>query len=262
MSGYVLCQTRMAKTPYYIENISTNIYSVEELCFYLFHNVYLIDESLMNDELFDWLSQELKLSALAQKLKVLKGKYVMPYEYVFPIFKEINYLSYEELRTLSAQLSRVAKEPPMVRKKLKGDSLVENGMYAGALKNYQELLEALHKGEQEPRKGFMGSVYHNMGCTYSYLFQKEEAVECFERAYRHLHTMNALKSYLYAYYEARTPIEYASKLAELGVDEKTGREIEAQIQKVWEKNEVPVYGHNVDVMLEKLTKEYHRSTGS
>lgn len=262
MSGYVLCQTKTARVPYYIENISTNIYSVEELCFYLFHNVYLIDESLMNDGLFDWLQRELDLSGLAAKLRALKGKYAQPHEYVFPIFKEINYLSYEELKTLSAQLGRLSKEPPMTRKKLKGDSLVENGMYVGALHTYQELLEELHKGAEEPRKGFMGSVYHNMGCAYSYLFQKEEALKCFEKAYSHLHTMNALKSYLYAFSDARTPIEYASKLAELGVDEKTGREIEEGMNQAWEKSEVPVYEHNVDVILEKLTKEYHRSTGS
>ena len=31
MSGYILCQTQKAKIPYYIENISTNVYSLEEL---------------------------------------------------------------------------------------------------------------------------------------------------------------------------------------------------------------------------------------
>ena len=40
MSGYILCQVKRAKLPYYIENISTNIYSIEELCFYFYHNIY------------------------------------------------------------------------------------------------------------------------------------------------------------------------------------------------------------------------------
>lgn len=34
MSGYILCQLKRAEIPYYIENISTNIYSIEELCYY------------------------------------------------------------------------------------------------------------------------------------------------------------------------------------------------------------------------------------
>ena len=45
MSGYILCQVKRAKNPYYISNISTNIYSIEELCYYLYHNIYLLDRS-------------------------------------------------------------------------------------------------------------------------------------------------------------------------------------------------------------------------
>ena len=30
MSSYILCQVKRASMPYYIENISTNIYSIEE----------------------------------------------------------------------------------------------------------------------------------------------------------------------------------------------------------------------------------------
>ena len=42
--SYDLCLLPQAKKPYYIENIRTNIYSLEELCFYLYNNACLIDE--------------------------------------------------------------------------------------------------------------------------------------------------------------------------------------------------------------------------
>ena len=61
MSGYILCQVEKAKTPYYIENISVNIYSIEELCFYLRHNIYLLDETIINVELCHWIRDELEL---------------------------------------------------------------------------------------------------------------------------------------------------------------------------------------------------------
>ena len=53
MSGYILCQLKRAKMPYYIENISTNIYSIEELCYYFYHNIYLLDETILNEHLCD-----------------------------------------------------------------------------------------------------------------------------------------------------------------------------------------------------------------
>ena len=61
MSGYILCQTKTADSPYFIENISTNIYTLEELCYYLFHNLYLIDDTVMNERLCLWLQDELNL---------------------------------------------------------------------------------------------------------------------------------------------------------------------------------------------------------
>lgn len=65
MSGYILCQTKKAQTPYFIENISTSIYTLEELCYYLYHNLYLVDSSIINEGLCTWISEELDLPRLA-----------------------------------------------------------------------------------------------------------------------------------------------------------------------------------------------------
>ena len=69
LSGYILCQTKTADSPYFIENISTNIYTLEELCYYLFHNLYLIDDTVMNERLCLWLQDELNLPGLAARLR-------------------------------------------------------------------------------------------------------------------------------------------------------------------------------------------------
>lgn len=59
MSGYILCQIK-AQHPCYIESISLNIYSIEELCYFLFYNLlYLLDDSILNTELCDWIRDEL-----------------------------------------------------------------------------------------------------------------------------------------------------------------------------------------------------------
>ena len=75
MSGYILCQTKKAEKPYFVENISTNIYSLEELCYYLYHNLYLVDSSVMNEGLCIWISEELDLPRLAAKLRPHLGKF-------------------------------------------------------------------------------------------------------------------------------------------------------------------------------------------
>ena len=259
MSGYILCQTKKADVPYYVENISTNIYSIEELCYYLYHNLYLVDDSIMNDGLCDWLDEELQLHSLAAKLRPRVGKFASAEDFLYPIFKEINYLTYEELRALNVKLIKYDKEAPLIREKKKGDALAGNGMYVNAIRVYQKLLE--RKDLEAAREGITRELWHNLGCAYSYLFQMEKAVECFEKEYLCGNTKDALKTYLIAYKSIRTPIEYESRLTELKVGEDVRREIGEILNHFARKPETPVYSQHVDGLLEQFMTDYHRSTG-
>lgn len=80
MSGYILCKTPMASVPYYIKNVGTNIYSIEELCYYLYQNLYLVDESLMNVGLCKWIGRELRMKELARRLSILMEHNTVPLE--------------------------------------------------------------------------------------------------------------------------------------------------------------------------------------
>lgn len=260
MSGYILCQTKKAEIPYYIENISTNIYSLEELCYYFYHNLYLVDETILNEGLCDWIRNELNLSKLASKLRNKLGKFSGVEDFLYPVFKEINYLTYEELKTLNSRIQKLDRENPLIREKEKGDALNENGMYVHAIRVYQELLKK--DDLEEVREGFRESVYHNLGCAYSYLFQMEKALECFLKAYEEHHSRAALKSYLIAFHSVRTPIEYESRAAELGADKGLTDEISADLVNFARRPRVHVHNRNIDNMLERFTREYHRSTGS
>lgn len=141
MSGYILCQVKRAKLPYYIENISTNIYSIEELCFYFYHNIYLLDSTILNEELCFWIRDQLGLKKLADNLyKHLDDDDMKVGDFILPVFKEINYLSLEEFHKLNQQIQQLAKEPEVLRQKRKGDYLMEHGKYVNAIKVYQKAL--------------------------------------------------------------------------------------------------------------------------
>ncbi len=53
----------------FISSIDINIYTIEELCFYLWKNVSLLDESILNEKLCDWLEGELGMQRLAFHLR-------------------------------------------------------------------------------------------------------------------------------------------------------------------------------------------------
>lgn len=258
--GYILCQVPRAERPYFIKNISTNIYSIEELCYYMYYNLYLLDSSIFNEELCDWIEKELKLHKLAGKLRPLMGKFTAAEDVLYPVFKEINYLTYGELKDLAVKLRRYDEEAPALRKKRMGDSLVENGMYVHAIQVYQELLKK--ENPETVREGLTEDIWHNLGCAYSYLFQMEKALECFRSAYEFGKSEKAKKTYLMAVRSMRTPIEYESAAAELDADEALLAEIKDEAAAFAKKPEVTVYSHNIDTMLTRFTENYHRSTGS
>ncbi|MCF0132900.1 MAG: hypothetical protein HUJ72_03430 [Blautia sp.] len=260
MSGYILCEVKKADKPYYIKNICTNIYSIEELCYYFYHNLYLIDRSIMNEELCDWIEEELHCRELAEKLRHRVGKFAVVEDVLYPVFKEINYLTYDELKKLSSRVARYDAESPLVREKKKADALAANGMYVHAIKVYQELLKKPRL--EEAKNGLTVQIWHNLGCVYSYLFQMEKTLDCFEQAIKAGGGEKEQKAYLMAYKTIRTPIEYESKLTELGFVESIPKEIEEDLERFARKPERKVYVQHVDELLTAFMKDYHRSTGS
>lgn len=260
MGGYILCQTKKAKVPYFIENISTNIYSLEELCYYLYHNLYLVDKTIINENLCNWIQKELDLPKLAAKLRPCVGKFASAEDILYPVFKEINYLTYEELKALNTQIQKLDSEPVPVREKHKGDSLVENGMYVNAIHVYEKLLE--RDDLKDAGAELAGEVWYNLGCAYSYLFQMEKALECFWKACENGGGREALKTYLICYFTIHTQEEYENRVKELGVEKELADEVHDTLVKFTKVPRQEVEPQRIDAMIEEFMKEYHRSTGS
>ena len=276
--SYILCRTKPAAAPFYIENISTNIYSIEELCFYLYNNLYLVDETILNEKLCEWLQIELGLTALSKKVRGLLEQKVSVGQVLAPIFKEIYYLSHEEMRIFNAKLEQYEAQPARVRMKMKADYLYGNEKFRNALNIYKASLKLSE--EDETGSQFKGSVYYNMGCAYAKLFQMDEAIHCFSLAYEHLRTMASIKSYLYAVYMEYGEEALEDKARQLGVDDERRDdillEVEIAADELFEtadgkeyaraleekkKGNFDVYREAMKSLLTRLTGEYHKSTG-
>ena len=258
MSGYILCQIKRASFPYYIENISTNIYSIEELCYYFHHNIYLLDETIINEQLCDWLRDELDLQKLYRKLYKILEEERGTGDFILAVFKEINYLTHEEFKKVNEELVLLEKLLPAVRTKKKADYLVGNGMYVNAIRIYENALKGV--GLDGLGSQYEGEIYHNMGCAYLHLFQMEEGEKCLKKAYEKLHTKYILKHYLTScrlhMSEQEWKAECEKMNAEPDVCEEIRKETEMEKQTVLQEKI-----KDTDELLERFTREYHRSTG-
>ena len=59
MGELILCKQSIAANPYFIEDGALNIYSLEELSYYIVHNVYLLNTEFASKELCRWIGGEL-----------------------------------------------------------------------------------------------------------------------------------------------------------------------------------------------------------
>lgn len=258
MSGYRLCQTKMADTPYYIENISMNIYSLEELCYYMYHNIFLLDDTIVNEGLLEWIRDELELKKLYHALEKELEEFHGLGDFTLLIFKEINYLTHQEFREYNGKLARLEHEPPIGREKLKADYLVENHKYVNAIKVYKSIL-AQAKGSRLGGQ-FTGEVHYNMGCAYMHMFQYEEALDCFKSAYECLPEAHILKAYLTCCYITKPYAQYQQLATYLKVSEEVQEAVEQRVQKVRESIPFQIDLNQIDGFLEKIRKDYHNST--
>ena len=92
---------------------------------------------------------------------------------------------------------------------------------------------------------------YNLGCAYSYLFQMEKAQECFLESYREAHSKDALKAYIIAYSSVHDKTDYDIK-----------EEIRQSLKAFESVPEEKTDEKNLNALLERLMKDYHRSTGS
>ena len=74
MGRIILCVGSYAKTPYYIERSGLQVYSIEEICYFLCENVVLLDQEIINQQLVQWISTECQLEELAKELNQILQK--------------------------------------------------------------------------------------------------------------------------------------------------------------------------------------------
>lgn len=201
--SFDLCRVKTADNPYYIENIGVYIYSAEELCFFLKENIYLIDESIMNEVLCDWIRDELELKSLYRQLYEQLQRMEEAGDgadrsaavsgFVMPIFREIGYLPPKQMKQYQDTLSSLAVQPEDARDKLKGDYLARSNMLGNAVNEYLKILSRRSKGGGAQ---FYAQVLENLGCAYARMYRFEEAADAFEEAWKMAKGKEALRRFV------------------------------------------------------------------
>ena len=196
MAGLILCRSKYADRPYYISNMSINIYSLEELCYYLYNNIYLIGTDLFDEGLVAYIDRELGEKELASQLEFLISQNAGLSELVMTVLRYVDYYSEEEINGLLVIIDELDTQNVSERLKARADNFLSNKRYSSAIHNYESIIY----GRRDASLGddFYGNVWHNMGVAYAEMFAFYDAEKCFEKAYMLNHRDESSKAALAA----------------------------------------------------------------
>ena len=192
MAGVILSRSKYSDKPYYISNMSINIYSMEELCYYIYNNIYLIGTDLLEPGLISYIESELGETELASQLEFLMTQNAGLSEIVMTILRYVDYYSVREIQELKDTIDKLDLQNATERLKLRADNFLNNKRYYSAIHNYEIILYG--KADRSLPISFYGDVWHNMGVAYGRMFFYKDAEICFNTAYELNNNENSLKA--------------------------------------------------------------------
>lgn len=196
MGSLILCHNQKAKHPYEITRVRKRIYTIEELCFYLCNNLYLIDYTIMNEQFCDWVCEELECEELAQELIEVLQKRGSIEQFVLKILNYAKIYSNQEMIHIQNVLERLKTQRDIERQKYKADNLLESGEIESAILVYQSILQS--ERDESVDEKFYGRIYGCLGAAYGRTLLYEEAANMYEKAYQICEDESMLRAYLYA----------------------------------------------------------------
>ena len=255
MGNLILCHDRHAAHPYEVTRIHSRIFTIEELCYYLCNNLYLIDYTIMNEQLCDWLDEELGMESLASDLRDVLRLRGSVEKFVLTILKASRIYREPEMIRIQNVLEHLKNQRDIERQKYKGDNLLESGEIEEAILVYQAILNQ-EKDESVDEK-FYGKIYAGLGAAYGRLFLYQESARMYDRAYQICEDKALLKPYLYASYKYMSMEEYHILITKHEEYMEVNAQMRQEIDEIKENLQIEPNS----VLLEKWKRQHRRSHG-
>ncbi len=222
------CTGQIAKTPYYFEKAYVNVYSIEELCYVIYENAFLIDSDILSRDLVNWIDKECGLTELSRDLYMLINQNALPKAFVGTILDYVGFYSKDEIKKVESILNLNVSMNVFEKWKAKADFLTENRHFLLAVKEYEKLLSGLPEGEVDLRS----RIYNNLGVTYMHLYLSDAAIDCFKKAYELNNDWDAYKNRLAALRLTLSDDEYIRIVSEEENSYRINDTLESEFERV------------------------------
>jgi len=260
VSELILCKGRLSENPYYIVGLGMNIYSIEELCYYLVKDAYILDNDIMDENLCDYIGDELLLTDLASALKSLIKSGASLGQFVTTILDMTGYLPDEEKAKIKQVLVDNASLGFAEKRKKRADNLLEAKKYTRAIDEYQYMIGRMKKSD-DPQ--MYACILHNIGVAYARLFMYDKASYYFKEAVMIDEDREIMIHYLQSLRMTMKKESYERFVLRMGYSDSLIREADDRLIDAKNEKVDSEYAREIedikDLRLEGKISEYYRS---
>lgn len=215
-----LCVGEYSTTPYQIPGLNIYIHCLEELCFCIKENAFLLDEAIMNRELTDYLEVKLGEKELGRELWKMVTRQCTLESFCGTILKYTGLYNAREIHRTLDILKGSEGLTGIEKQKKQADFLLGKKKYVAAIRNYDAMLEQWNLPEYRrdmPAASVKAAICHNKGVALACMMLYEQAAAMFLEAYSLEGDKEECRAYLAAkrmYLSEEEYIQFVASLPE------------------------------------------------
>ncbi len=232
MGKLIQCSSCIAKKPYHFRLTKTNVYSIEEVCYYIRHNIYMMQEEVFDREFAMWIRSELHMDKTADKLEYLIQDHHNLKDIVVTICCSCDYYEEEEINELIRIMDETDSLPMYARRKRKGDNYLRCQSYERALEEYEKIFESDEILQADIT--VYGDLFHNMGVAYVNMGELKKASEMFLKAYEKNNRDESLAQCLFALRLGKDTESFEKLVKDLEIPEEKQNQWEEEYHRAME----------------------------
>lgn len=195
MGKLIQCSSQLAKNPYYFRVTDTNVYSIEEVCYFIHQNIYMLQSDFFTYGFAAWLRKELGMEDTAAKMENMLHYNNNLKDIVVTLCCSCDYYDEKEINWLIKIMDETQSLPPRKRQKIKADNFLRCNLFEKALEEYGHILKSDNMLAADIKE--YGAIYHNIGVAYAGLGDYNKAGSYFSQAYEKAKNKESLREYIY-----------------------------------------------------------------
>ena len=253
-----------SNNPYYIQAIEKNVYSLEEINYFIYNHMNLVYREFFCDKLYDYLENEIGEKEIAGKLRQLEKNGASVRDFITCIFKESNYYSGNDLAAVSEMVMNINNLSRDERMLIEAEKLMNAGRYGSAMHIY---LDILNDRKDDTKNAFYAKIAFSVGIIYARMSMCRNANTYFSMAYDLYEDPTYAKACVYTSIIDEDDEELLRTIIRYKVSDEALKAIRGQIEKVRkqieESQELECFEKfiseegNTEKQIEKWKKEYY-----